>query len=305
MGPTRIAGIEYAAAPRAATKASALSWPPRLVVIHDTGNNSSTRFDEAAFAASRTDSSASWTSAHAYVDPGGALGSLPLNLQAWAAYSYANQHGVHIEMCRTGAGVAAATVRNTTPIVRWLCQQAGIPMVKLSPSDVAAGRSGVCGHLDITIGLGVGDHEDPGRNFDWAGFMAQVTGGSNGTMSDFDPYGKPANNPREVGVYAADVWGQEMLGTSPYGAGAPSPRTQQLNRIEAKLDATLKALGVAQADLDDIQAHATPAVDAAAVAAALAPLLAGATDKAAVLAVLQSTEGQAALTRAANAAEDS
>lgn len=303
MAPTRIAGIEYAAAPRAASRASALAWPPRLVVIHDTGNNTSTRYDEAAFAASRTDSSSFWTSAHCYADPGGVLGSLPLNLQAWAAYSYANSHGFHIEMCRTASGVAPATIAHTTPIVRWLCQQAGIPMVKLSPSDVAAGKSGVCGHLDITIGLGVGDHEDPGRNFDWSSFMAQVTGGS--SMGDFDPYGKPANNPREVGVYAADLWGQEMLGTSPYGGNSPSQRTALLGRLEAKIDATLRAVGVAQADIDELQARPAPTVDLPALAAALAPLLGAELDASAVLAVLKSPEGQAALVQAANKAEDS
>jgi hypothetical protein len=122
-------------------------------------------------------------------------------------------------------------------------------------------------------------------------------------MNDFDPYGKPAGNSREVGVYAADVWGQEYLGTSPYGPGSPSLRTQQLGRLESKLDATLKALGLAQADIDELQAR--PAYDPAALATALAPLLVGATDEAAVLAVLRSDEGQAALVRAANAAEDS
>jgi hypothetical protein len=50
---------------------------------------------------------------------------------------------------------------------------------------------------------------------------------------------------------------------------------------------------------------ARPSADPAALPAALAPLLVGATDEAAVLAVLRSAEGQAALVQAANTAEDS
>lgn len=138
------------------------------------------------------------------------------------------------------------------------------------------------------------------------------------SMGDFDPFGKPPNNPREIGVYAADVWGQEMLGTSPYGAGSPSPRTQLLGRLEAKLDAMLKAQGMAQADIDELQAR--PVLDVAAfvtmLAPALAPVLAdllsglGAEVSAeTVVAALTSEQGQVALTQAAtagaNAAEDS
>ncbi|MEV8516183.1 N-acetylmuramoyl-L-alanine amidase [Dactylosporangium sp. NPDC051484] len=176
MGPTRIPGIAYAALPKAGGQISprTLAWPPRLIVIHDTGNNSSTRFDEASFAANRTDARDRWTSAHAYIDPGGPLGSLPLSLQAWAAYSYANENGFHLEMCRKASGVETATIAHTTALVRELCDLAGIPKVKLTPAQVAAGARGICGHYDITIGLKKGDHTDPGPDFNWAGFMAQV-----------------------------------------------------------------------------------------------------------------------------------
>jgi hypothetical protein len=108
-------------------------------------------------------------------------------------------------------------------------------------------------------------------------------------------------------VYAADLWGQEMLGTSPYGGNAPSPRTQQLGRLEAKLDAVLKAQGLAQADIDELQARPAAVVDVAALAAVLAPLLNHdgvevTTDQ--IVAALNSDAGQAALVKAANRAED-
>lgn len=180
MSPTTIPGIPYAAPPRAAAVASALAWPPRLVVIHDTSNTASAAA-EANYAATRTDAQSNWTSAHAYIDTTGPLGSCPLNRQAWAAYSYANQHGIHLEMCGMNAGqpgaVPAATVARTAALVAQLCNLAGIPKVKLSPADVAAGKSGICGHYDITLGLGVGDHDDPGPAFNWAAFIAAVNDG--------------------------------------------------------------------------------------------------------------------------------
>jgi len=174
--PVRIPGVTYAAAPRAESRASVLTWPPRIIVVHDTGNPSSDRFDEAHYAATRTDAVEHWTSCQVYVDDGGVLGSLRLDRQAWAAYGYANRNGLHIEMCLPGN--RAETHRRTAAVVRQLCEMAGIPMVKLTPAQVAAGNRGVCGHHDVTVGLGVGSHIDPDREghpFPWSSFMAMVT----------------------------------------------------------------------------------------------------------------------------------
>lgn len=275
MAPTRIAGIEYAAMPKAGTKASTLAWPPKLVVIHDTGNNGSTRYNEASYASTRTDAQSRWTSAHCYTDPGGVLGSLPLTLQAWAAYSYANSHGFHIEMCRTAAGVDPRTVANTTPVVRWLCQQAGIPLRKLSPADVAAGKSGICGHRDITLGLGVGDHEDPGANFDWATFMAQVTGGDDmgakqdAEVSNANRYGWAivAGLPKIDGIYNPDALAAGTTTVTNWTVAT----LQQLaaaaaeNKVrDTALAAAVQALAVGSGiDVDGLMAHVEAAVQAA------------------------------------------
>ena len=86
--------------------------------------------------------------------------------------------------------------------------------------------------------------------------------------------------------------------------GAYGPEQARWAVGMGKLDAILKALGVAQSDLDAIEAKASP-IDVAALAAALAPLLGANVDAAAVLAALESPEGQAALAKAANTAEDS
>jgi hypothetical protein len=53
---------------------------------------------------------------------------------------------------------------------QWLAVRAhanGIPLVKLSPADVAAGKAGVIGHADWTQGMHDGSHYDPGPEFPW------------------------------------------------------------------------------------------------------------------------------------------
>lgn len=52
----------------------------------------------------------------------------------------------------------------------------GIPVVKLTPAELKAGKSGICGHVDQTIAYQVkGGHTDPGKNFPWKKFLAMVT----------------------------------------------------------------------------------------------------------------------------------
>lgn len=250
---TTIPGIPYAAPPRAAVVASALSWPPRLVVIHDTSNTASAAA-EANYAATRTDAQQYWTSAHAYIDQGGPLGSCPLDKQAWAAYSYGNQHGIHLEMCGMNAGAPAAvppvTIQHTARLVAQLCDMAGIPKVHLGPTDVAAGKSGICGHYDITVGLGVGDHDDPGPAFDWVAFIAAVN-----NPEDDMPFLDDPNA-------AALAYRMDAL-----MAGADEVRGGPTKGEPMWLVTTVKAV---QTKVDELTVPQPAPVDAAAVAAALA-----------------------------------
>lgn len=65
-------------------------------------------------------------------------------------------------------------IRNAAKWAARMCREFRIPAVKLSPADVAAGKSGICGHVDWTIGMRDGDHTDPGSNFPWDVFIADV-----------------------------------------------------------------------------------------------------------------------------------
>lgn len=261
VGPTRIPGIEYAAPPRAAALARTLAWPPRIIVVHDTGNPNSDRFAEARYAATRVDSSDHWTSAHAYIDPVGVLGSLPLSLQAWAAYGYANANGIHLEMCIKG-GLQVGTVARTAALVRQLCQLTGIPMVKLSPAEVAAGRRGICGHYDITVGLKVGDHIDPGKSFNWAGFMQQVNVGGVAALEGEDMTPEQDQRLTNIEQWLVHYLGGEVTGTWPHSTGVVPQMVPNalLHAIAAKVD-------LDPAELDAVEARAKTGAAAALVEA--------------------------------------
>lgn len=186
-----IPGIPYGPAPRAQAQAGALVTPPPFVVVHATDNPTSNAHGEANYAATRTDSSANWTSCHAYVDARGALGSLPLNLRAWSAFGWANAHAWHIEMCGVSGRVPLDVQRVAAGLVRQLCLIGGIPMehrdgsaVRAYHDGAAGARGGVTGHQDVTAAAFDGNnHTDPGFSAaDWQRFMDWVTSGDATTM---------------------------------------------------------------------------------------------------------------------------
>lgn len=107
--------------------------------------------------------------------------------------------------------------------------------------------------------------QDHGLLEGWTASGYQGTGGGPVTTGDEDfvPYGRPsAGGGRNVGTYAADTWGQEVLGKSPYD-GAKSLRTLQLERIEATGKATR----------EDIAKLTVTPVDVAKLAALLTPII--------------------------------
>lgn len=68
-----------------------------------------------------------------------------------------------------------ATLARSAALVASLCYRYGIPVVRLTAEDLAAGkRSGITGHVDVTKGLKYGTHWDPGPSFPWFRFLALV-----------------------------------------------------------------------------------------------------------------------------------
>lgn len=66
-----------------------------------------------------------------------------------------------------GCANPRAILDRTAAWIRSRCLARNIPIRKLSPADVAAGRAGVIGHVDWTLGMHDGTHTDPGPNFPW------------------------------------------------------------------------------------------------------------------------------------------
>jgi N-acetyl-anhydromuramyl-L-alanine amidase AmpD len=188
----RIPGIPYAAIPRAGGLVSPRALgQPKLIVVHCTDNTAAAK-SEANYAATRADGQSRWTSAHAYVDASGALGSLDLDLRAWAAFSWANGCAWHIELCGEENAVPDNVQRVGAALIRQLCLMAGIPMEHLDGAAIRAlhdgtrTRGGITGHRDITQShIDSNNHTDPGDRFDWARFIGWVTAGD-GENNDMD-----------------------------------------------------------------------------------------------------------------------
>lgn len=68
-----------------------------------------------------------------------------------------------------------------------LAARFGVPTVRLTVGDLRAGRRGVCGHWDVSLAFQQSDHTDPGPNFPWDHFMAEVLNAAQEVKPMFDP----------------------------------------------------------------------------------------------------------------------
>jgi hypothetical protein len=102
---------------------------------------------------------------------------------AWHAPN-ANHDGIGIEHAGYARETAAewassyneAMLKISAKLVAKLCKQYFIPVTKLSLDDLKGGKSGICGHVDVTNALcgGVG-HVDPGINFPWQHYLGLIS----------------------------------------------------------------------------------------------------------------------------------
>lgn len=101
---------------------------------------------------------------------------------AWGAPS-ANRTGVHIEH----AGYANQTPDNwhddysnavldkSAKLCAEICLRYAIPLARLSPDEVRAGKAGICDHWTITQAFKTpGGHRDCGASFPWDEYVAKV-----------------------------------------------------------------------------------------------------------------------------------
>lgn len=139
----------------------------RLVVLH-TAEGAQTNASLFGYF-NRTQS----TSSHVGIDDAGISDVwVPYDRAAWTLRG-GNPYSENAEMCAWARWTRAewlthdALLTHAAAWVRSRCLARGIPIVKLSPAEVKAGKAGVCGHADYTYGTGDGTHTDPGPNFPW------------------------------------------------------------------------------------------------------------------------------------------
>lgn len=136
---------------------------------------------------------------HVLVDDSTTIRYLPDDVAVWAMLS-----GNHrsVQVCLTGFArwprsewlAHDGMLRRAAAVVWDWCLAHNLPPVKLTPAQVGADFSGVCGHWDWTLGKRDGTHTDPGPNFPWDVFIRYVNpGGVNPA-----PVPPPAPGPESI-----------------------------------------------------------------------------------------------------------
>jgi N-acetyl-anhydromuramyl-L-alanine amidase AmpD len=178
----RVAGAEYKFIPAKHFTAGRGGAIVNLIVLHTTEGPETDHRSEAT--AAMFHEGESEASANYIVDPAEIMQSVLEQDASWHSGHHAtNMRSIGIEQCGTAQqtpeqwadDASSRELRNVAKLCAKLCVKYVIPRIKLSPEDVAAGASGFCGHIDVTIGLNKGKgHRDPGRDYPWAAVLAMV-----------------------------------------------------------------------------------------------------------------------------------
>ncbi|HET9234786.1 MAG TPA: peptidoglycan recognition family protein [Candidatus Eisenbacteria bacterium] len=152
----------------------------KWIVIHTTeGSEGATSAEDgAAYDQRRTDG----TSAHFYVDSNSVVQCVRTEDIAHTARATGNRHGIHIEVCgRAGQSAAQwndaasrATIEQLAELCKMLRRKYPVPLVNLTPAQVADFKIGFCEHKDISLAFGQSTHTDPGPNFPWQRLFALI-----------------------------------------------------------------------------------------------------------------------------------
>jgi LysM repeat protein len=140
-----------------------------MIVIHCTDNTAPAK-NEAQYATRRPDQ----TSAHFYVDGASVYQALPLTNVAFGCYPIGNSRSIQFEIVGKSNAVPTANWKKAAKYVAICCKEYGIPITKVTGSQLRSGRKGICGHGDVTNAWGQGDHTDPGSKFPWSQFIREV-----------------------------------------------------------------------------------------------------------------------------------
>jgi hypothetical protein len=187
---------------------------------------------------------------------------LPYDRASWTLRS-GNAISDNLEMCGFARWTRAEWLQHMTLLdltAQWLAARSkarGIPLVKLTPAEVKAGRSGVIGHVDWTVGMSDGTHTDPGTSFPWDLVLTLAVRYRDGSTT---PEVDLPITPQEIAAIS-DAVANRGLGV--YGA-----LWQTLNAAAAHADAANKAVAALALKVDKI-ATGGATIDYAALAKAV------------------------------------
>ena len=154
------------------------------------------------------------TSSHAGIDDNRIETYVSYDKAAWTSRS-ANAISDNVELCGFANWSYDEWMRHpkmlqlTAQWIRERCSARNIPIRKLTPAQVAAGESGICGHVDWTIGMRDGSHTDPGKNFPWDYVisLASDDGTSSSDSSTYCKYGDRSENVMKLQTFMVRVFG--------------------------------------------------------------------------------------------------
>lgn len=156
---------------------------PRLIVIHtmETPESEGRAKQVALWFAGKT---APQASAHYMIDDKMVVQSVHESDTAWAVDDWALnlasislEHAAQAAMTggQWGNTYSLAELSNSAHVAANIAKRWEIPIVKLTPQEILEGKSGFCGHVDITVAKSIkGGHTDPGSNFPWTEYLKMI-----------------------------------------------------------------------------------------------------------------------------------
>jgi hypothetical protein len=211
---------------------------------------------------------ATQASSHVGIDAGATLQYVGYDRSAWTIRS-GNPISDNAEICgfahwtreqwlstatADGCPNPRAMLDRTAAWIRSRCLARGIPIRKLTSAQVAAGQSGVIGHVDWTNGMHDGTHTDPGSGFPWDYVIAKASeGGSTGGGGSPAAPSKALNGEEPVVIDTFPNGTRELTGFKPkLGAdGKPTGELEPVYEVKTWVLPYVLPVGVTSSMISD------------------------------------------------------
>ena len=147
-----------------------MEYPMKITAAEDVGH----------FFANQEKGSKNGSSAHVGFDENSGCRYVSDHDVAWAAPG-ANHNGLHVELAgysKNNDWGHQDSLDMLELAAEWVARKAhkyDVRPRKIGAADLRAGRSGICGHINVTHAWpNLGSHTDPGEHFPWSHFMHRV-----------------------------------------------------------------------------------------------------------------------------------